>query len=108
MKTKFKVELHKQGCHTDFLIGIICNHNQGISNIDLDVITGYMMARKAQYPSGDYGKLSLKTEGDNNQTIHISDDDGESYYLSITECEMEELREEVELPDYMKVPKMEF
>lgn len=107
MKTKFKLEINGKGENLTQICEAIANHNDGTSNIDLDSICGCLMFQKARFPE-TYKRLKILSEGDNNQTIHISDDDGESYYLSITECEMEELREEVELPDYMKVPKMEF
>ena len=108
MKTKFKVDLQKKGCHTDFLTSVICNHNEGVANISLDIIIGYMLAKKAQFPSLSDGRLSIETDTMKDKTIHISDDNGETFYITITECEMEELREEVELPDYMKMPNMEF
>ena len=105
MKTKFKIEINGKGENLISICEVIANHNDGTSNIDLDSICGYLMFQKARFPYS-LKNLEIKTEGDNGQTIHISEDNGESYYLSITECEMEELREEVELPDYMKMPNM--
>ena len=107
MKTKFKLEINGKGENLTPICEVIANHNDGTSNIDLDGICGYLMFQKARFPNL-LKHLKINTEGDNNQTIHISENDGESYYLSITECEMEELREEIELPDYMKMPNMEF
>lgn len=96
MKTKFKVEIFKFGCHSQFLLEIIANHNEGKCNIDLDIMCGYMVAKKAQYPALSDGKLFIKSEVDN--TIYVSDDGGETYYLGITECEIYELETEFLTP----------
>lgn len=87
MTTKFIVQLHKKGEYMEDVFKMIQNHNAEIVNIDLDVIIGFLLAKKAMYPKD---KLFIKSEGENNQTIHISDDDGESFHTTITEREVQE------------------
>lgn len=86
LKTKFKVEINGRGNHSEFLLKVIGNHNSGQSFIDLDIMAGYMLAKKAEYPTLVDGRVAIKNDGD---TIHVSDDNGETYYLSITECTYE-------------------
>jgi len=93
MQTKFKVDIHANGYHLDNLVKMIANHNAGISKIDIDVISGYLLAEKAQKPDTTPGKIFLKTEGANRQTLHVSQDEGRTCYISITECEMHELED---------------
>ena len=94
MYTKFKIDIHATGYHLAELVTMIANHNSKRSRIDLDVIQGYLLGEKARMPDNTPGKIELKSEGENNQTLHVSDNNGESFYLTITECEMYELEEE--------------
>ena len=88
MKIKFKVEINSNGSDLTSIITMIANHNEGIANINNDVIASYILAKNAQYPSF---KIKLKNDGD---TLHVSEDDGKTWYLSIQECEVLELNEE--------------
>lgn len=84
METKFNLDIHKKGEYATDILNMISNHNGGKARIDIDVICGFLMAKKAMYP---HEKLFIKTEGENGQTVHISDDGGETFYLTITEQE---------------------
>ncbi len=88
MKTKLKIDLLAFGNHTEAIVRMVCNHNAGIANVDFDIISGYVLAKKAHWPQIIDGKVALKLEYPN---LSISDDEGETFYLVITECEMEEL-----------------
>ena len=87
MKTLFVVQPHKKGDYVNDVFTMIQNHNAGEVKIDLDVICGFLQAKKAMYPKD---KLFIQTEGENNQTIHISDDGGKTFHTTITEREVEE------------------
>ncbi len=84
METKFNVDIHKKGEYANDILTMIANHNGGKVRIDVDVICGWLMGKKAIYPQD---KLFIKTEGANGQTIRLSDDGGETFYMTITEQE---------------------
>ena len=87
MKTKFIVQIYKRGEYSEDIFKMIANHNGGAVRIDLDVICGYLLAKKAMHPTD---KLEIKTEGENGQTISISDDGGKTFHTTITEREVHE------------------
>ena len=95
MYTEFKVEVSKSGQHFDSIIKMISTHNDPSNKvkIDMDVINGYLLAHRAMYPPLNTG-LFIKSEGENNQILHVSDDNGKTFYLTITEREMYELGEQ--------------
>lgn len=84
METKFKVDIHKIGTCMNDLVIMTNNHNDRKVRIDIDVICGYLMAMKGMHPSFN---LHIKAEGENSQTLHISDDGGKTFYITITEQE---------------------
>ena len=84
MKTKFKVEINAHGNHSDALLKMIGNHNEGLVSIDIDVIKGYLLAKKAQYPSLTDGKVFF-VPASTEKSIAISDNEGETFYITITE-----------------------
>lgn len=88
-KTKFKVDILKMGNESEQVLRMIANHNAGTTKIDLDAICGYLKARAAMYPTIPHTTFTIPVDDLN--TINLSDDDGESVYLSITECTFEEL-----------------
>ena len=101
MTTKFKVTIHKTGEELTNITTMIAHHNSGKASIDLEDITGYMKARKALYPTSNE-KQVVKPDLSEPNTIHLSDDNGETFYLSIQECVYEELIENPVLDQYTK------
>ena len=93
MKTQFKVNILSNGSHLTDIVTMVANHNGNVSKIDMDIICGYLMARKTLYPTL-HNKTSIVTDLQDANTIHLSDDNGQSFYMSITECEIEELAPE--------------
>ena len=87
MKTLFIVQMHRKGEYMEDVFKMIQNHNAGEVNIDIDVLCGFLQAKKAMYPAD---KLFIQTEGENGQTIHISDDGGKTIHTTITEIEAQE------------------
>lgn len=87
-KTTFKLEIHATGTHLSEIAKMIGAHNSRKVNIDIDVLTGYMIAKKAaSEPCWSDYNLFIKPEGDNGQTIHVSCDNGKTFYMTITEVE---------------------
>ncbi len=87
MKTVFVVQPHAKGDYMQDIFTMISNHNGGAVKIDIDVIIGFLQAKKAMYPSD---KLFIQQDGENNQTIHISHDGGATFHTTITEREIQE------------------
>ena len=87
MRTLFIIQPHSKGEYVPDILRMIQNHNEGKASIDLDVIIGYLQAKKAMFPSDN---LYILQDGDNNQSIHISDDGGKSFHTTITEREIQD------------------
>ena len=97
-KTKFKIEVNGNGDDLNPIIAMIANHNQSKVKIDLDVIVGFLRGQQAMLPV-TRKDLTIKHEGHAPETIHISDDGGKTFYLTITECIYEELQPEAILQE---------
>lgn len=90
MATKFKVNVNGKGSELTNITNIIAMHNSGEAKVNLEDIAGYLKCMKALLPNG-YAKLTLVPDKVEAGTIHLSDDEGETFYLSIQECIYEEL-----------------
>ena len=90
MTTKFKLIVNGNGRELSEITQMVGNHNSGKASIDLEDITGYLKARKALYPSLFCASL-VKPDLSEPSTIHLSDDDSKTFYLTIQECIYEEL-----------------
>lgn len=88
MKTKINVEIHKNGSENDVILKAISNHNEGLCNILLNDVAGYIHTRKAMYPT--IHKYHTDS-GENN--LHISEDGGKTLTLSLQWVEVHELNE---------------
>jgi len=95
MKTKFKVDINAHGNHSDALLKMIGNHNEGLVSIDLDVIQGYLLAKKAQYPTLIDGRVVFTLNGN---SLSISDDEGKTFYITITEVNAADNEGETDYP----------
>jgi len=89
MKSKIQVVIHKQGSENENLLRMVANHNEGTAQIDLSDIVGYMYAKKAMFPT-----VSNYRVYNDNGTLNISEDNGESFTLSLTFVELHELQPE--------------
>lgn len=92
-KTKFKVEPLSWGNHSEGIMRMIGNHNGGNALLTLEDIKGYVNSMKARYPNITEGKGAVITDPENEKRILISDDNGATVYLAITEIELHELTE---------------
>ena len=95
MKTKLKVDLIKNGMLTESIARMVSSHNEGLVEIDLPTICGFVLAKRAEYFES-YKGHTIKADY---PYIHISGDNGESVYITVMECEMEELVPEKPLHD---------
>jgi len=90
MKSKINVVIHKEGSSNPVILKAIGRHNGGDLTIDPQTLTGYILGQKIEYPNL-YKGISVIPEGD---TLHISEDNGESFTLSLTFTEVHELKPE--------------
>lgn len=90
-KTKFKVSIHKIGTHSQAFFKMFANHNADIKQITLLDIIGYVNCYAAMYPQIADGRQVVTWEGED--TLYISDKEGETPYLTIQECTYDELGE---------------
>jgi len=89
MKSKIHVSLFKQGSENENLLRMVANHNEGTGNVSLSDICGYMAGKKAMFPT--ISKYAVIQDG---ETLHISEDNGQTFTLSLTWCEVHELQPE--------------
>jgi len=88
-KTKIGVEIHKEGNINFQVLKAIGKHNGGSNVIDRETLTSYIIGQRIDYPSL-YKELKVINSGDDQ---HISEDGGETFVLSLTWKEVEELEE---------------
>jgi len=93
MTTKFKIEINGNGSELNSLVQMCANHNEGTAKITIDILEGYLQAQLALLPLTRKGMV-VKHENNAPETIHVSDNNGKTFYLTITECTYEELKTE--------------
>ncbi len=91
MKTELSIRVRKDGNDLEQIVKIVAAHNSSKVNINNEVIASYILARKALYEAL-YNHLKMVTDGN---TLNISEDDGTTWYISISENEIHELNEPV-------------
>lgn len=103
MTTNFGVKIHKKGDENNNILNMIANHNGGVVNINLSIIESYILACKAIFPYANKHYVPLyDCEGlpfVNKSILHISEDNGETFTLTIFEKEVEGLNNAKELAD---------
>lgn len=94
MKKKIAVEIHKTGSENDGLLRLVGNVNGMGLGISKSAIMAYLAVKMAMFPlSSNY---STCTEGD---TLHVSEDGGDTFTLSLTWKDVYELdQSENDLP----------
>lgn len=81
-KLKLKVDILGNGRMLKTLIDFVANHNSGKVPIDLNVIESYLEAEMKRFPRSNNGTAIKKgNEGE----LLISDNNGETHYLVISE-----------------------
>ncbi len=94
LKTKFRVQLHKNGNHSQNLLKIVGNHNAGKKAVTLLDIIGFINCYAALYPDVIDGRQLVTWEGEN--TLHLSENSEPDAYLTISEYEVVEMQQEKE------------
>ena len=90
MKQKIKVEIHKLGNSNYKVLEAVGKFNGGELELNRDVLEGYILGQRVEYPNL-FKSLKLTNDGD---TLHISEDNGETVTLSLTWTEVHELQPE--------------
>lgn len=93
MKEKIGVEIHKNGSENDVLLRMVGNVNESGVKISPENIAAYLMVRNAMFPI--LFKFSFKQD---KNSFHISEDGGETFTLSLTWKEVEELAPVDDIP----------
>lgn len=91
MKSKLELKMKRHFDALEEITKMISAHNAGEISLDLDVFEGFLMAKKAIYPS-TYKNISFETHTDVN-VMDIFDNKG--WLCSIELQEIQELEEAV-------------
>lgn len=91
MKTKISIDIRKDGNALYKIIKLIAGHNSGIANVTKSDIIGVLVAEKIDYPSLNKNSFTSDETGSNGNLLHISDDNGETFYVTLEWKRIEEL-----------------
>lgn len=90
-KTKFSVELHKAVTgNSNGILLAIGNHNGGIVPLCIEDFISYVQVERAKYPHSNEG-FYIKRDDSEPHIIHVSDDAGKTWTMTIEERIIEEL-----------------
>jgi hypothetical protein len=95
MKQKIGIELYKAGRFNEEILLAIANNNSGLSKLLPADISGFLNLHNARQPEIYKGKT---VPGDSPYELHISEDNGETFTLSLTWKEIEELAPVDDIP----------
>lgn len=95
MKQKIGIELYKAGRFNEEILLAIANNNSGLSKLLPADISGFLNLHNARQPEIYKGKT---VPGDSPYELHISEDNGETFTLSLTWKEVEELAPDDDIP----------
>ena len=89
---KYQICLHKSGKNNTPILEMIAYANEGRSRLSFIDLVGYINATKARYPIADEGfSYVWDTRNPNGTTLHISEDNCETFTISVTQIELHEL-----------------
>ncbi len=86
---KIGTVIHKHGEENEYLLKLVGNVNSRGLDISSQAVGYYLLVKNAIHP--EYKKLSFDFEGED--TMHISEDGGKTYTLSLTWKEVEALND---------------
>lgn len=86
-QTKISVEIHKHGDENEYLLKLVANVNSRGYEISSQAIGYYLLVKNAIHP--EYKNLFFTFEGED--TLHISEDGGKTFTLTLTWKEVETL-----------------
>lgn len=91
MKKKISVEIHQPGETNDTILRAVASFNKGDQRLSLVDIVGWLNLEKCAFPSIRKGIITQwQTEPDTR--IHISEDNGKTFTLTLSMREIEELK----------------
>lgn len=89
-KTKFSVDIHKNGGNNLSILTAIGNHNGGKVPLCLDDFISHAQFEKAKYPSANEG-FYIERDDTEMGVIRVSEDGGKTWTMTIEERILEEL-----------------
>lgn len=98
MQTKIGVVIHKNGFNNGKIIERLGEHNGNLCEFTQKNLTGLLTLQMIDYPATN--RLLIYVD-DGEDTIHISEDDGKTFTLTLTWKEVEELKDDI--PKYLFV-----
>lgn len=87
VKTVIRVDIHKNGHENEYILKAIGSHNSGQSRFTMQDFRGYVNFKKAVFPSASNYKVIEEWP-----ISHMSEDGGDTFTLSLTWNEVEELK----------------
>lgn len=91
-KTKFRVDIHKQGSENDSILKAIASHNGGKAILCTSDFISFATFYTAMYPTIKDGFYIERDDADENK-LHVTEDKGKTWTLTIEEITVEELEE---------------
>lgn len=92
-KTSFAVSIHKNGRLNNDILSLIASHNEGSGNINLNDLESYVKTQRILFK---YSQGQATTGRSEKHILHISEDDGLTFTVTIEE---RELIGTIEIPD---------
>ena len=93
---KYQVTIHKNGSENSFITTMIGNQNSEKGRFNLIDVISYLNCMKAAFPIANSGYTYLwDSFNPNGTTLHISEDGGKTFTLSLTQIEVMELKSNV-------------
>jgi hypothetical protein len=96
MQKKYRLDIYKPGLHNDYLYRMVTNHNAGRISFNLIDVVGFVNAFRALNPERFAQSIHTWVPGKESGTsLLISDDNGETFTICLTQVEISELQETV-------------
>ncbi len=92
MKTKINVSIHKSGEMNNNILSLVASINEGKGYVEMEDVIGWVKSERLIY-SAIRGKVNCKVE---NEKLHITEDEGESWTLTLEWTTVVELINEPE------------
>jgi len=89
-KTKFSVDIHKDGSNSEAIFKAIGSHNGGIVPLCIEDFISYAQFEMAKYPSAQKGFYIVRDDTEFN-VIRVSEDGGKTFTITIEERIIHEL-----------------
>ncbi len=92
MTKKYRIDLHKTGRLNSIIAAMIANHNNGKVSFNLIDVVGLLNSLKSAYPEKNSGYAhQWNTQSPSGTQLILSEDNGETFTMTITQVEVHEL-----------------